>query len=213
MGRIRRRIHVGQALAVAASIALGAWIVQAGAARADTDRAEETFADLVARCPLIVLADVEHPGDGAFVLHVTESFKGAVGPELRYQDEPQAAVQAGWTKAIVAFSDPGTIDVRAPTIAWHVTDDGTVDPEGWQQYPGIPGTLADWEAAFGIGPGGAVLSTPAATPVAAAPGDAPLRDPAQQAVLAAMLVIGIGVAVLGGVAVVLGRRDRRRRPA
>jgi hypothetical protein len=213
MGRHRRRIQGGQALAVAAAVALGVWIAVAGAARADTDTADDTFAGLVSRCRLIVLADVEHLGDGALVLDVTESFKGIVGAELRYTDEPQAAVQPEWTRAIVAFSDPSTLDFRAPTVAWHVVDDGTVDPEGWQQYAGVPPTLADWEATFGVGPGGAVASAAAPSPVAGTAGDSAERDPAQVAVLAAALVIGVGLAVLGGVAAVLGRADRRRRAA
>jgi hypothetical protein len=43
---------------------------------------------------------------------------------------------------VVAFTDPTELDSRAPTIAWHVTAAGVVDPERYQQYPGTPQTLA-----------------------------------------------------------------------
>jgi hypothetical protein len=37
---------------------------------------------------------------------------------------------------VIAFSDPTTDDFRAPGVAWHVTDDGQIDPERYQQSPG-----------------------------------------------------------------------------
>lgn len=100
------------------------------------------FADVVARSRLVVLAEIDHRPDGGYTVHVERVFKGTARAELVYPPIAATALFDGWSRAVIAFANPATDDFRAPTIAWHVGSDGSIDPEGFQRYPGLPLTLA-----------------------------------------------------------------------
>ena len=121
----------------------------AGAA-ANSSLAPTTFDDLIASMKLVVLAQVRGSVTTGYTYAIERTLKGSAGPVLSFGPDLQAAVQPGWTEVVVAFSNPTTDDFRAPTIAWHVTADGTVDPEGYQQYPGLPRTISEMLAHFGV---------------------------------------------------------------
>lgn len=131
---------------------LGALIVLAGtpAVRAGSGQAPETFAQLVAGMRLVIVARVSGSAGLGYTYTIERVLKGSVGPVLRLPPDAQAAVEPGWTEVVIAFSDPSTDDFRAPTIAWHVGTDSTIDPEGYQRYPGLPATLDAMLAAFGL---------------------------------------------------------------
>jgi hypothetical protein len=123
----------------------------AASAAADSGPSPATFADVVASSRLIVLADVVRRPDGGIDLEVERVVKGhPSSTTLRFPPTPQAAIQPGWGRVVVAFSDPAEIDFRAPTIAWHVDASGALDPERYQQRPGTPQTLAALLAWFGL---------------------------------------------------------------
>lgn len=117
---------------------------------ANSGPSSTTFADIVASSRLIVLADITERRDGGLDLSVERVLKGRAATVLHFPETAQAAVQPGWKRAVVAFSDPKEIDFRAPTIAWHVAGSGALDPERYQQYPGTPQTLAALLAWFGL---------------------------------------------------------------
>ena len=135
-------------LSAAAVVALLA--PAAAPAAADSGPSSTTFADIVAASRLVVLADITQRRDGGLDLEVERVLKGHAAATLRFPETPQAAVQPGWGRAVVAFSDPTEIDFRAPTFAWHVEASGALDPERYQQYPGTPQTLAALLAWFGL---------------------------------------------------------------
>jgi hypothetical protein len=102
---------------------------------------------------------------------------------------------------VIAFHDPITIDFRAPTIAWHVADDGAIDPEGFQQLPGLPPTLDAMVAAFGQD-----ATEPAVASVAATTSSpSPSGDDPWPTIIVIVLVSGCVLAVT----LALGRRPRR----
>ena len=101
-----------------------------------------TFADIVGGSKLVVLAAIVERPDGGFTFHVEQVLKGSAPPELVYPPLGPTPPLEGWSRAIIAFADPATDDFRAPTVAWHVTSDGTIDPEHYQRWPGLPLTLA-----------------------------------------------------------------------
>ena len=117
-------------------------LTAAAPATANSGSATTTFADVVTRSRLVVLARIVHRSDGGITLEVERVLKGRAARFLRFAPTLQSAVQPGWARAVVAFTDPTELDFRAPTIAWHVTAVGDIDPERYQQYPGTPQTLA-----------------------------------------------------------------------
>src|ERR1700687_2332762 len=107
-----------------------------------------------ATCPLgrrlIVLVAIRQRADGGFTFDVERVLKGSAPRQLVYPPVAATPPLGSWRRAVIAFADPATDDYRAPTIAWHVTLDGRIDPERYQQYAGLPMTLAavlDW---FGL---------------------------------------------------------------
>jgi hypothetical protein len=139
---------IGRTL-LSAALALALLAVVAATALADSGPSATTFSDVVGSSRLIVLADVTQRPDGGFDLKVERVLKGHAAATLRFAATPSPAVQPGWRRAVVAFTDPTTIDSRAVTIAWHVAASGALDPERYQQYPGTPQTLAALLAWFG----------------------------------------------------------------
>jgi hypothetical protein len=137
-----------RATALAAWLAAMLLLTAAAPTTANSGPSTTTFADVVARSRLVVLADVVRRPAGGITLDVARVLKGRAGRVLRFAPTLQSAVQPGWARAVVAFTDPTTLDFRAQTIAWHVTAAGVVDPERYQQYPGTPQTLAAMLAWF-----------------------------------------------------------------
>jgi hypothetical protein len=183
------------ALAVAAS-ALAARPVAA-----DHAGQRQTFAEIVGQAELIVVARVSIGPDGSIILDVERTLKGNAVQRLAFAPTDTAAL-GKWNRAIVAFTDPTTIDFRAPTIAWHVADDGMIDPEGFQQFPGLPPTLDAMLVAFGQD----ANEPPAASVAVSVAMAEPSPDNGLQAVFAA---VATGVAAAGAVAIVIVRRRRR----
>jgi hypothetical protein len=168
---------------------------------ADHAGQRETFAEIVGRAELIVVARVSIGPDGGIILDVERTLKGNAVQRLAFPPTDTAAL-GKWNRAIVAFTDPTTIDFRAPTIAWHVSDDGMVDPEGFQQFPGLPMTLDAMLVAFGQD---ANKPPAASVPVSVAMAE-PSPDKDSRAVLPAVIT---GVAAAGVVALVIVRRRWR----
>lgn len=137
-----------RATALAVWLAASMLLTAAAPATANSGPSTTTFADVVARSRLVVLAEVVRRADGGITLNVERVLKGSAGRVLRFAPTLQAAVQPGWARVLVAFTDPTELDFRAPTIAWHVTAAGIVDPERYEQYPGTPQTLAAMLAWF-----------------------------------------------------------------
>jgi MYXO-CTERM domain-containing protein len=162
--------HAGLRLVLASLLFLGALAAAAPVARADSSAQPQTFVALIGSMRLVILARVSGSPDTGFQYTIEQVFKGsASAPELDFGPDLQAAVQPGWAEAVIAFSNPQTDDFRAPTVAWHVGPDGTIDPEGYQQLPGLPTTLGAMRAFFG-----ATEPTPPAVP--SAPGAAASAD-------------------------------------
>jgi hypothetical protein len=192
-------------LAIAAVVALAAAVAVVGPAAADHHPAPQTFADIVRDSQLIVVARIGFGPEGGVVLTVERVLKGAPTERLAYPPTAEAPPFDDWDRAVVAFKDPITIDFRAPTIAWHVADDGTIDPEGFQRFPGLPGTLEAMVVAFGqdlAEPGVAPVATPAAFQ------EAPRPSPGGDPWPTLMLTLAVAGCVVGGV-VALRRRPGR----
>lgn len=177
-------------------------------ALAASSQSPRTFADVVSGMQLIVVADVAGSPE-AGVTYTVETFLKGSGPrELRFAaSDLQSAVQPGWTRVVIAFSDPTTDEFRAPTIAWHVGSDGAIDPEGYQQYVGLPGTLPAMLAFFGLSSsvGPTTLPTvsggPPATPtVSAPPAEAKGASSSPVEIAIAVLAVGAAIVLLGGLA-------------
>ena len=134
--------------ALGAVVTIGLLFALAGAALANSAPAVTTFANVVRSSPVAVLVGVHARSDGGYTLDVERVLKGSAPARLQVAPTLQAALEAGWSRAIVAFSDVTTLDFRAPTIAWHVSADGRIDPEGYQQYRGLPQTLGAMLAWF-----------------------------------------------------------------
>ncbi len=117
-----------RATALAAWLAAMLLLTAAAPTTANSGPSTTTFADVVARSRLVVLADVVRRPAGGITLDVARVLKGRAGRVLRFAPTLQSAVQPGWARAVVAFTDPTTLDFRAQTIAWHVTAAGVVDP-------------------------------------------------------------------------------------
>lgn len=156
-----RRAVTGLAIGILAAIAL------AGPANAATP-SKTTFADVIARSKLVVYAQIIDRPDGGFTFEVIRRLKGASPAVLAYPPINTAAPMAGWERAIVAFATPANDDFRAPTIAWHVAANGAIDPEHYQQYPGLPLTLSAMLAYFG--------APETSTAAAVAPSSSPASD-------------------------------------
>ncbi len=141
----------------------------AGPVAADQGPSAQTFSEIVNQAKLIVVAMIDIGPDGGVTLDVERVLKGTPVARLVFPPTDIGPPLDDWKRAIVAFTNPTTIDFRAPTIAWHVADDGTIDPEGFQQYPGLPRTLEATLVAFGqdaiesaSAPVGVLLPTPQA---------------------------------------------------
>jgi MYXO-CTERM domain-containing protein len=178
----------------------------AGPVAADSGPAARTFAQIVGEAKLIVVARIDIGPDGGVTLDVERVLKGTAGARLVFPPTDIAPPLEDWKRAVVAFTDPATIDFRAPTIAWHVADDGTIDPEGYQRYPGLPRTLDSMLVACGqdaIESDAAPVAAPLAT-------QAPLPDdppPALPVVIAGAAAIGLAALIL------IARRRRAQSPA
>jgi hypothetical protein len=195
----RRLVRLAQ-LGGAVALALAAAIASSHPAAADHGGQQQTFADIVDGSRLIVVARITIDRDGGVVLDVERVLKGEPIERLAFAPTDLGPPLEGWDRAMFAFTDPTTIDARAPTIAWHVADDGVLDPEGFQQAVGLPATLDAVVAAFGQDP----IEPVAAALPAAAPPLAPSPADSAPAILAALIVVAIGL--LG--ALVLGQRWR-----
>ncbi len=201
-------------LVLASLLFLGALTVAAPVARADSSAQPQTFVALIGSMRLVILARVSGSPDTGFRYEIEQVFKGLLAaPELDFSPDPQAAVQPGWAEAVIAFSDPQTDDFRAPTVAWHVGPDGTIDPEGYQQLPGLPATLGAMRDFFGAAePTSSALSSAAgvaASPVVSAtpPAESSPAEPTTPGPIgAALLLAALLLAVL-----TLGVVVRRRR--
>jgi hypothetical protein len=174
----------------------------AGPVAADSGPAARSFAEIVGEAKLIVFARIGIGPDGGVTLDVDRALKGTAVVRLVFPPTDIGPPLDDWKRAVVAFTDPATIDFRAPTIAWHVADDGTIDPEGFQQYPGLPRTLDAMLVAFGQDATESASAPVAAlpTPPAPRPGDPP----------AALPVVIAGAAAIGLAALILFARWRRR---
>jgi hypothetical protein len=181
----------------------------ASGASAASSQAPETFDQLIAGMSLVVVASVSGSASEGYTYTIEHVLKGTVGPTLRLPSDEQSAVQPGWTEVVIAFTDPATDDFRAPTVAWHVAADGTIDPERYAQYPGLPPTLDAMLAAFGLAGSPSPSVAPGPSPTSAAPTSEP--NPSQVgsggsfpwplALFAALIVVG---------ALLLATRLRRR---
>ena len=155
-----------------------------------------TFADVIAGSRLVVLAQIHVRTDGGLLFTVERVLKGdATARQLSYPPLGAAPPIDHWSEAVIAFAHPETDDFRAPTIAWHVAANGTIDPEGFQQYPGLPATLAAMLRYFGAP---ATDTSSGATMSSASSG----RETAS--------VFFVGLAGLAGLALGLSRFARRR---
>ncbi len=128
----------------------------------------QSFDQLIGGMKLVVLAQIGGSETQGYRYTVERVLKGSAGSVLTFPPDLQAAVQPGWSEAVIAFADPTTDDFRAPTVAWHVAADGIIDPEKFQQYPGLPPTLTAMLAYFGQ----------SASPSASASASAPASPPA-----------------------------------
>ena len=180
-------------------------------ALAGSSQSPETFAAVVAGMQLIVVADVAGSPDSGVTYTVETFLKGSGPRELQFPaPDLQSAVQTGWTRVVVAFSNPTTDDFRAPTIAWHVGSDGAIDPEGYQQYVGLPRNLPAMLAFFGVSsPAGpstppTVSAGPMATPAVTAP-VAEAKGGSSSAVQVVIVILAAGAVIL-----LLGALARRR---
>ena len=174
----------------------------AGPVAADQGPSAQTFSEIVNQAKLIVVAMIDMGPDGGVTLHVERVLKGTAVARLVFPPTDIGPPLDDWKRAVVAFTDPATIDFRAPTIAWHVADDGTIDPEGFQQYPGLPRKLDSMLAAFGQDAIESASEPVAAllTPQAPRPDDPP----------AALPVVIVGAAATGLAVLILVARRRRR---
>ncbi len=111
---------------------------------------KDTFGSVTREATLVVLVRIHHRSTGALVLDVERVLKGSTRRRLRFQPGTTDVPLYTWTQALIAFRDPSSLDFRSPTIAWHVTADGGIDPEGYQQFPGTPRTLRGVFAAFDL---------------------------------------------------------------
>ena len=118
--------------------------------RASSSQPPTTFADVVSQSKLIVLVAIRHPSAGGWIFTVEEVFKGEAPPTMTFPPLDTAPPLDGWARAVIAFHDPTSLDFRVPTYAWHVTADGRLDPERFQQVPGVPQTLGELEGYFGL---------------------------------------------------------------
>ena len=180
-------------------------------ALAASSQSPRTFAEVVAGMQLIVVADVDGSPEAGVTYTVETVLKGSGPPELQFAaPDLQSAVQPGWTRVVIAFSNPTTDDFRAPTIAWHVAADGAIDPEGYQQYVGLPGTLPAMLSFFGL-PSSTGPSAPPTASTGPSPTPAVTVAPAAAAdVPSSWLPVALPILVAGAIAVLAGILVRRR---
>jgi hypothetical protein len=191
-----RNVRDGVVRSIGAALLL---LAAATPAAADHGGNPLTFDGVVGQSRLIVVARISFGPDGSMILDVERVLKGVSPARLTYPSTAEAPPLEGWQRAVVAFHDPVTIDFRAPTIAWHVADDGTIDPEGFQQHPGLPRTLDAMVRAFGLDPTeGSPVADPPAQPSAGGDGGMALG----------IGVIGAVAALSGGAAILIVRRRR-----
>ena len=184
-------------------------------AMATSSQRPETFEHLVSSMKLVIVAHVSGNPETGFRYAVDQVLKGPATSSLRFGPDPQAAVQPGWTLAVVAFTDPTTDDFRAPTIAWHVGSGGAIDPEGYQRYQGLPPTLDAMLAYFRVTPsatpdGASATPSPSAAPAAASPSVKPGAGLPSVGPSGALLALALAIGVLAFALVLAARRRPRR---
>jgi hypothetical protein len=133
----------GIALAVALPLTIVPSVV---AATPSTD----TFRSVIGEARLVVLVRIHHASSGRLVLDVERVLKGSARRRLTFQPGATDVPLYAWAQAVIAFRDPPSLDFRSPTIAWHVSAGGRIDPEHYQQYPGTPRTLRGFFAALDL---------------------------------------------------------------
>lgn len=202
------RMRAWRFVIVSAMVCLGGLAV-APATAADSGPGLQSFDQLIASMKLVVLARISGSTSQGYTYAIEHVLKGSAGPTLVLPPDLQAAVQPGWTEAVIAFSDPTTDDFRTPTIAWHVGSDGTIDPEKFQQYPNLPPTLGAMLAYFGVSTassGSVVAPTPGSRLASSlAPGPTTSGPP-----VVLLLGILLAIAVLAGSVGLAARRRPRR---
>ena len=191
---------------VSAMVCLGGLAV-VPTATANSGTGLESFDQLIASMKLVVLARISGSPSQGYTYAIEHVLKGSAGPVLVLPPDLEAAVQPGWTEAVVAFSDPTTDDFRTPTIAWHVGSDGTIDPEKYQQYPNLPSTLGAMLAYFGVAAASSG-SVPAPT-LASAPASGLAPAPTTSGPPVVLLGILLAVAVVAAGLGLVGLRRRR----
>ncbi|MEO5966474.1 MAG: hypothetical protein ABIR11_13495 [Candidatus Limnocylindrales bacterium] len=142
MRRLPRSAVLGSAVLIAA-----AWL--APPALADSGPDQGTFDQLVDRSSLVVVAMVHLAPDGAITLDIRQVLHGGSAPVTTFAPPTFAPVLVDGGVAVIAFTDPASIDFRTPTIAWQVSADGYIDPDRLQQVQGLPPTLAAMYTRFG----------------------------------------------------------------
>jgi hypothetical protein len=220
LSNVGRRLVAGLAILV-----LG--LCQTSSVSAASSQTPETFADVLSRMQLVVVADVTGSTETGFTYSVETFLKGTSARTLQFGPDLQAAVEPGWTRVVLAFSNLTTDDFRAPTIAWHIGPDGTIDPEGYQQYVGLPRTLTAMLAYFGGSSGSTApsspITTPQSSPATSPPAASSAATPSPEASVAAapgaaadssyaswaLIVLIAGGAVLLGTLALRRSRDTR----
>jgi hypothetical protein len=191
------RTPIARPVAALAIVGLIAFTSPAGTL-ADTGDTLERFADAIAGAKVVVVASVTVRPDEGLVLRVEQVLKGISPHQLVFEPPTMAPVLDSGGRAVIAFADLATIDFRAPTYAWIVAADGTIDPGRLQQYPGLPRTLDAMLAFFNITPG---TSTPE------------LENPASPSDPAALPWAAVAVAGTAALGVAAALALRRRRAA
>lgn len=139
------RLWVAGLALVAASLAVGPPL------HAATTGPRPPFPVMVADATLVVVARIAL--EEARITVLVERVLAGTGPSsgrLVFEDPTDPPHLVDGAAAIIAFADPGSIEASAPTIAWHVSDDGFIDPDGLASADGLPPTLAAMYTYFGV---------------------------------------------------------------
>ena len=213
-----RRLTRARAAATLVAIVAAAAISLAPAPARAASGARTTFAAVVDRSALIIVATVmDAPTVSAgYRLSVDRVLKGSVGATLTFAPDPMAVALTPGQRVVLLLTDPSGLDFRGTTVL-PVASDGTIDPDG---LAAVPATLTDLEAAYGgASPGGA--SPGGASPGGASPGGSPSVPPTATSVPAeptardpvALLLLLAAASFAAGAAVVVARSalSRRRR--
>lgn len=132
-------------------LAIAVMLAAAPHVAADTTGPQVPFGAVVGRATLVVVARA-HLGEDGSVTVVIERVLQGTGPvsgRLLFADARDAPDLLDDGVVIIAFTDPSTLDAAAPTIAWQVSEDDYVDPDGLAPADGLPPTLAAMYTYFG----------------------------------------------------------------